>query len=255
MPTIVITLSRGALPGLATRLRRSGLEVRRIPLLTFSPPSDWSPLDRALDRLGEFGAVALTSPRAARIVRNRLITHDAKRLGHLGTLPEAWVTSPATAHALHGVLPLRAAAGPGSDAYASPAARLAAAMLRHGVRPPVFFPCGSPRRDELPARLRAGGIAVAEVVVYQSVLAGADRAREACLAGEVIVVGSPRGARLLAEVVAQCKRRPVLIAIGPVTAREAAACGWPAAAVADAPTDEAVGRAILSRYSISAVHP
>jgi uroporphyrinogen-III synthase len=72
MPTaVVVTASAGTFPGLADALRQAGVPVEDYPLMSFAPPLDWGPLDRALNAPGRFDAIALTSPRAARAFGER----------------------------------------------------------------------------------------------------------------------------------------------------------------------------------------
>ena len=70
-PTVVITASSGSLPGLPEALRQVPVPVEEYPLLTFAPPLDWTPLDRALEEIARFDAIAFTSPRAARAFAER----------------------------------------------------------------------------------------------------------------------------------------------------------------------------------------
>jgi uroporphyrinogen-III synthase len=123
------------------------------------------------------------------------------------------------------------------------AAGLAHEMLKAGAAGPVLFFCGETRREELPDRLRKRGIDVDEVVCYRSVLASESEARAAVMLGSVVVVASPSVGGLL---VRACPpdTRPDLIAVGPTTASSLNASGWPPAAVAMAPTANAVATAV-----------
>jgi uroporphyrinogen III methyltransferase/synthase len=242
--TIVVTASSGAFPGLVAALRRLPVLVEERPLMTFAPPSDWAPLDSALDRLGEYGAVVFTSPRAAESFAARLKERRAEWPGQGGT-PGVWASGPQTAAALQGVtgqvrLPV------GRDRGQLGAARaLARAMLEEKVTGPVLFPCGEEHRDELPAELRRNDVTVDEIVCYRSVLAGETEARVAASRGSVLVVASPRVAGLLARA---CPRgaRPDLLAVGPTTAESARAAGWTPSAVAAEPTARALASAVRS---------
>ena len=230
--TVVVTASAGTFPGLTEALRALPAAVEERPLMSFAPPLDWGPVDRAIAELGRFDAVAVTSPRAARAF--------AERLGEVREgRPTAWAVGAGTATALGTRLgPVRT---PDADAVGrfGAAAALARDMLASGVRGPVLFPCGEMRRDELPARLRADEIEVTEVVCYRSVLAGESAAREAAERARVLVVASPSVADLLARA---CPpgTRPALLAVGPTTAAAARASGWPPAAVARRPAVEAL---------------
>ena len=221
--TVVVTASAVSFPGLVEALRGLPAAVEERPLMTFSPPVDWSPVDRAIAELGRFDALAVTSPRAARAF--------AERLAGPRTAPPVWAAGAGTATALGTALgPVRT---PPADVVGTvgAAAALSRAMLEAGVRGPVLFPCGEVRREELPARLRAEGIEVVEVVCYRSVLAGAAAARTAAERARVLVVASPSVADLLARA---CPpgARPALLAVGPTTAAAARAAGWIPAGVA-----------------------
>ncbi len=239
--TVLVTASAGTFPGLADALRAIPVGVEEVPLMTFAPPLDWRPVDAAVRALASYGAIAFTSPRSARTF--------AERVKELGVSPgtTAWAAGAGTAQALGEVLgPVRR---PDERAVGErgAAAALAAALLAAGLQGPVLFPCGDIRRDELPARLRDGGIAVDEVVCYRSVLAGEREARLAAERAQIVLVASPSVADLLARA---CPPgvRPALLAVGPTTAAAARASGWAPASVAARPTtDGLVGavRAIL----------
>lgn len=238
-PTVVLSIAPGSLSGLADRLRGEGLTVREVPLLSFGPPEDWAPVDRAIFRLPEFNAVAVTSPRAAQAFTARVAGHRVNPPQGL----EAWAPGTTTAEPLRDLFdPVRLPsslvtldAGAGSI--------LGSAMLAAHVGSPVLFPCGDTRRDELSAVLRAGGVVVEEVVCYRSLLAPDDEARRALLGADVLLVASPRVATLAAKVSPR-DERPALVAIGPTTAAAARAAGWAPAGVAKRPTVDAVAERI-----------
>lgn len=230
--TVVVTASAGTFPGLAEALRALPAAVEERPLMSFAPPVDWGPVDRAIAELARFDALAVTSPRSARAF--------AERTGPVGgRRPPAWAAGTGTASALGTALgPVRT---PPAELVGTlgAAAALAREMIAAGVRGPVLFPCGEIRRDELPARLRAEGIEVTEVVCYRSVLAGEAAARAAAERAGVLVVASPSVADLLARACPP-EVRPALLAVGPTTAAAARASGWPPAAVARRPAVDAL---------------
>lgn len=234
-PTVVLTASSGTLPGLAEALRGVPLPVEEHPLLTFAPPLDWGPLDRALDRVARYDAVALTSPRAARAFGDRWLA----RAGQAASLPPLWAGGPGTASALAGLSAKVQSPSASAIGERGTGAALATAMLEAGVRGPVLFPCGETRREELAARLRDEAIEVDEIVCYRSVLAGETAARSAAERAGILVVASPTVADLLARA---CPpgARPALVAVGPTTAASARASGWAPDAVAPRPTVEAL---------------
>jgi len=238
--TVVITASEGTLSGLGDALRGGGIAVEERPLLRFAPPLDWAPVDAALDHLDRFQAVAVTSPRAAQALADR-VRQRALR----SPPPAVWVTGQATGQALGGLLGKVRMPDARTTGELGAAAALARAMLSDGVRGPVLFPCGEIRRDELPVRLRDEGIEVEEVVCYRSVMAGEVEARAAAERAQVLVVASPSVADLLARA---CPpgARPALLAVGPTTAASSRASGWPPDAVATSPTADAVAAAARS---------
>jgi uroporphyrinogen-III synthase len=244
--TVVLTASAGSFPGLVEALKEVPIAVEERPLLSFSPPVDWTPLDVALDHLDSYGAVAFTSPRAARAVVERMQARRTSWGG--GRQPEVWAVGPATSAALADapgsvrLLPERPSGKVGA------AAALARAMLEAEVHGPVLFPCGEARREELAGELRKGGVEVKEVVCYRSVLANESEAREAAARGTVLVVASPTVVNLLARA---CSRpsRPELLAVGPTTAASARAAGWAPAAVAAEPSARALAAAIRNLLS------
>jgi uroporphyrinogen-III synthase len=240
-PTVVITSSAGTLPGLLAALREVPVPAEEYPLMSFAPPLDWRPLDRALDDLARFDAVVFTSPRAARAFAERWGAHRPAA----GALPPVWAGGAGTVAAFSGleVEPRTPSATAVGERGA--AAALAAAMLEAGVRGPVLFPCGEVRREELTARLRHHGIEVEEVVCYRSVLAGETAARTAAERAGILIVASPTVADLLARA---CPPgvRPALLAVGPTTAASARASGWAPDAVASRPTVEALVAGVRS---------
>ena len=241
MGSIVLTGSEGSLTGLAGALRARSFDVVERPLLGFAPPGNWWLLDDAVDRLAEYTAIAVTSPRAAEALVARLRLRGSQQVGTHH--PAVWASGPASSTILEQwVRPVHVPA-PGDAAEQGAAAALARAIIAAGVRGPVLFPCGDKRRDDLPVLLRNEGIRVDEVVSYQSVLAEPAAARAAAEAGEVVVVASPSVVDLLARA-CPSDRRPDLVAVGPTTAQHARAVGWPPAAVAESPTAGAVLEAV-----------
>ena len=241
---VVVTASRGSLPGLTAALRAIPIAVEEHPLMSFAEPEDWVPVDRALARVNSYRAVAFTSPRAAQAL--------VKRLRHLGiswprgeSAPLIWAGGPATEAALEGALGAVRMPVDSATARWGAAGALARAMVEAGTGSPVLFLCGEARREELADGLSASGVAVDEVVCYRSVLASEATARAAAMRGTVLVVTSPRVAELLA---AACPpgRRPHLVAVGPTTAQSAREAGWPPTATAESPTAAAVSAAVQS---------
>jgi uroporphyrinogen-III synthase len=244
---VVITSSAGSFPGLAAALRAIPLVVEEHPLMSFAPPADWGPVDRALAHLDRFSAIAVTSPRAAGAFARR-VAERRERTGSAASLPPLWAGGAVTAEALGGMGPVRTVAG-ASDQVGGAAGVLARALLVSRVSGPVLFPCGELRREELPARLRQEGIEVEEVICYRSVLAGADEARSAAERASLLVVASPSVAQLLGRACPP-HARPLILAVGPTTAAAARAAGWPPAAVAPQPTAESLADTVRTLLTV-----
>jgi uroporphyrinogen-III synthase len=240
--TVILTASAGTFPGLAEALRAIAVAVEERPLLSFSSPLDWGPLDGALDRLSAYDAIAFTSPRAARSLVERMKDRGVSWAAEHS--PDVWAVGPGTAAALGSALgPVRAPSGQRNRG--SGAAELARAMLGATVKGPVLFPCGDLRRDELPRLLRQNGVEVDEVVCYRSVLADEAKARAAAAEGTVLVVASPSVAGLLARACPP-PTRPDLLAVGSTTAASARSAGWSPAAVSPEPSAQALTSVILA---------
>jgi uroporphyrinogen III methyltransferase / synthase len=251
MERIVITASAGSFPGLAEALRAPGRTVAEQPLIQFSAPPNWTPLDHALDRLQKYEALAVTSPRAATVLVTRL-THLGIRWP-LVKAPAVWAAGAASAAALGANLGSVRTPDDREVGSSGAAAALAQLMLDERVGGPVLFPCGSTRRELLPSRLRAGGVSVDEVVCYQSILVEESMANAVAAGATLLIVASPSVAHLLIDACPPGSR-PDLIAVGPTTAAAARDGGWEPAAVASYPAPDAVVAAaseVLARRSVS----
>ena len=251
MERIVITASSGSFPGLADALNGPGRTLAEQPLIHFEAPSEWTSFDQTLDRLGQYEAVALTSPRAATALITRLLHRE---IGWPQVdAPGVWAGGSATAAALAGTLGVVRVPDEREVGASGVAAALAQLMLDAHVRGPVLFPCGSTRRELLPQRLRGEGVTVDEAVCYQSVLAKKFEARAAAAAATLLIVASPSVARLLVDACPPGSR-PDLIAVGPTTAEATREKGWEPAAVAIQPARDAVVAAVnevLARRPVS----
>jgi uroporphyrinogen-III synthase len=245
--TVVVTSSAGSFPGLVEALAALPVAVEEIPLMEFAPPLDWRPVDRALERLHEFDAVAVTSPRAARAFAERV---ETKGLADAFVKRERlWAGGQATSDALGNNMGRVRVPTSRRSARMGAAAALAATMIEEGVKGPVLFPCGDLRRDELPTRLRGEGIEVEDVTCYRSVLASEAAARAAAERAQVLLVASPSVADLLARA---CPPgvRPLLLAVGPTTAAACRASGWAPSAVSARPDAKGLATAVRSLLPI-----
>jgi uroporphyrinogen-III synthase len=229
-----VTLAPGALPGLEAALADSHLTIRRQPLLIHAPIAPNPPLDAALADRERWGALVVTSPRAAALLAT-----------HLRDTPSRWpiwAVGDATAR------PLRDAGwdvqtGPGGSDTEGAAEALAGAMLTAMVRGPVLFVAGEPHRPDLVARLADARIAVTTIPVYRTdvvpdveLLAALDRA-------DLMLVASPALVSALAAQ-GEAALHPGYVAIGASTAAQGRAVGLPPVTVADHPSTDAVATAV-----------
>jgi uroporphyrinogen-III synthase len=243
--TIVLTASAGTFSGLKAALGGLPVTVEEHPLLSFEPPVDWAELDIALNQVARYESCALTSPRAAQALLERM---RACGIVWPGTRPTLWAVGAGTLKALQYVgRPVRVPPS-GRVMDESAAATLASTMLEAAARGPVLFPCGEGRREELPVILRSNGLEVHEVICYRSVLASRSQAGAVLARGTVVVVASPSVMGLLCQA-GPPSSRPQLIAVGPTTAASAQAAGWPPAAVASEPSTEGIAAAILTLFA------
>jgi uroporphyrinogen-III synthase len=227
---VVLTAAAGSFPGLVEAIRALPAAVEEHPLMSFAPPLDWRPVDEAIAGLSRFAAIAVTSPRAAGAFAARLALHP-------DPMPPVWASGPGTVAALGATVTIVRTPPEQLVGDRGAAAALATAMLEAGLGGPVLFPCGEIRHDELPARLRAEGVTVQEVICYRSVLASEAAARLAVERARVLVVASPSVADLLSRA-RPSGLRPLLLAVGPTTAAAAHASGWRPDGVAKRPTVE-----------------
>lgn len=224
-PVLVITLSEGTLSGLGQALDQLGAAWVRVPLLRFSDAGGVERLQKALASGTPYQGVALTSRRSA--AAYAAAVGNDRRAG----LP-VWVTGHGTAAALRRCVPLHVVETPAPDGAAAELARM---MLASGVRGPILFPCGERHHAALPMLLREAGVPVDEVTAYVAEVASDEAVRSAGGSGRAPIVGSAAVAEALARVVPAEDRGP-LVALGPTTARAAAAAGWEPSATADEPT-------------------
>jgi uroporphyrinogen-III synthase len=245
--TVVLTASAGTFSGLGEALSDLPVLIEERPLIHFAFPEDWTELDSALERMDSYTAMALTSPRAARAVLDR-VRATGVAWGAASRRPVVWASGPATAAVLEETLGPISTAPTELVGKQGAGASVAQAMLDAGTAGRVLYPCGESRRDELPAQLRSRGIQVDEVVCYRSVLAGENAARTVAVRASVLVVSSPAVAQLLARACTQT--RPDLLAVGPTTAEAARASGWVPTAVAREPTVGALAECLRTLLTL-----
>ena len=271
--TVLLASTDDALPGLDLAVQSLGFPLRREGMLRIES-LDPEPLCDALCATGPEApaAIAITSPRAAAILarvagRHREGSSPDPRHREVLESPvhcHREVLAPASTVAISSpVRDLPVWSGSSGAELLLPHFRtvtvvaghdaglgngIAEAILHAGCTGPVLFPCGESHRDELVVRLRAAGCRVLPVPVYRSVLVSPAQCAAALRRVEVVIATSPRIVSLLASA-APPGTRPVLVAIGPTTARPAVDHHWTPAAIAASPTVDGV-MAALARITV-----
>jgi uroporphyrinogen-III synthase len=255
---VAVTRPRERAAALVHALEALGASVLAAPAISVAPPESWDALDDALVRLLDFDWLALTSVSAVDAVAARLALHDA-----LPALPHVAVVGAATARAAQTRLgrvdcvPALHTADGLADALPRP----------RGTR--VLFPAADRARDALPTVLRARGAIVERVVAYRTLPAPPDALADCAAhasAGtlDAVLLASPSAAQAMARACgaalrASDVRAPLLVCIGPATARACEGLGLRVAAVAAQPSDEALVRALCAclaeRASVSSSVP
>lgn len=220
--SIVVTRAAEQAVALAGALESFGADVLLMPVIAVAEPEDWGPVDEAIDSLGSYDWLVLTSRNGVDRFDGRLATRGLA-LASLADTRVAVVGS-ATAERLRecGVEP---AVTPEEFNAEGLIEALRAAGVGPGTR--VLVARAAEAREVLPDELRAAGCEVDVVEVYRLVTAAPPAGIvERLAAGDVDAVAFASGgtARRFAEILRAAGRFPdevlrsvVIASIGPVT--------------------------------------
>jgi uroporphyrinogen III methyltransferase / synthase len=249
---ILVTRARAQASGFLDRLLRLGADAVELPVIAIEPSAERADLERALRRLAEphpRGRFAVfTSANAAELVLAAVRDLDLDARLFAGTTLVA--IGPETARALRDG-GLRADLVP--DEFVAEA--VAELMIAAGVDGRhVWLPRAALARDVLPVRLRQAGADVDVLPLYRTVLpAGtADRLRAELDRGPVDAVTFTSSSTV--EHFRQAldgtpfPEGALAACIGPVTARAAAAAGFPVGLVAGEYTTAGLASALAERF-------
>jgi len=159
---VVVTRTRQQASDLVARLSSLGAECLECPTIRVVPPDDWQPLDQAIDRLGSYDWLVLTSVNGVDFFFNRLFQRgkDVRALRRVRTA----TIGPATARRLRDF-------GFRSDIV--PESYVAESVIEafkneslDGKR--VLLPRAKEARPILPVEVRKMGAHVDEVAAYQT---------------------------------------------------------------------------------------
>ncbi len=249
--TIVVTRARAQAARFVDLLEAAGARVLEAPAIAIEPPESWAPLDTALDALGCFTWLILTSVNGVAMLDRRLgalrIPWSAVAEKHVAAI------GPATAEALseHGV-----------RVEVVPREYRAEALVEHlrehlGPEDRVLLPRAAKTRDVLVRELEKLGVHVSEVPAYTTrrVEVAAARVRAALADGAVdaVTFTSSSTARNFAELFTEDERqrwfRGVTVAsIGPITAETASEYGLATDVMPTEYTIPALARALAEHF-------
>jgi uroporphyrinogen III methyltransferase/synthase len=251
---ILVTRARAQASGLLERLRDLGADAVELPVIEVEAVAEAGDVLQGLLRLAQprpGGRLAVfTSANAVRLVLAALrdSAHDVRVLSGVTLVAIGPETAAAVAEA-----GLRADLVP--TEYVSEA--VAELLIAQGVAGAyVWLPRAAQARDVVPDRLRAAGAEVVVTPIYRSVLPSGtvERLREELARAPVDAVTftssstvahfqtALAGAEFPAGAIAAC--------IGPVTARSAAAAGFPVGLVAESSTTDELAEALVRHFSV-----
>ena len=210
---VVVTRPRAQASILVDRLRELGAIPIEIPTIEIADPADGGEaLAEAVDRLGDYDWVALTSPNGAERLLGAL--HDARDLGGVGLA----AIGPGTAAVM-------AAANLVADLV--PERYVAEGLLEVFPEPPddggrVLLVRAAEARDILPDGLREAGWEVDVIEAYQTVPAEiADGQRDQVATADIATFTSSSTVARFVDAFGLASAPPVVACLGPITARTA----------------------------------
>jgi uroporphyrinogen-III synthase len=218
---IVITRAVEQSPDLVTKLERRGAIPISLPLVAFSTPENFAPLDAALRRWQEFDWVLFTSANAVQSVAQRAANTYSGIL-RPSNRPQIAAVGPATNEAAvkAGLLVTHVAKTHLGIALAEELAQ----QLRNRS---VFLPRSDRANPDLPAALKKLGSNVTEVIAYHTLPpTNVDRARVTEVLDEnsdAALFFSPSAVNNLADLIGReslvaLQNKIAIAAVGPVTA-------------------------------------
>jgi uroporphyrinogen III methyltransferase/synthase len=249
---VVITRAARQSVELAEKLGKLGAVPSLLPLVSFSAPEDYGPMDAALDQLEQFDWIIFTSENAVRAV--------VKRAGARGNLRN-----------VAGRRSRAAAVGPTTAAAAERAGFLvdyrtkthSGAALAHELgervrNQSIFLPRSDRANRDLPRLLRNNGAEVTEVIAYRTVTpVNLDREKIASIVNgefDAILFFSPTAVEHFAGIVGDkilgvVQNRMVITAVGPITANALDQAGVKSLVVAEDTTSDAVITALEQHFA------
>jgi uroporphyrinogen III methyltransferase / synthase len=245
---IVVTRARAQASGLAKTLRSLGAEVVELPAIRIEPRIESGEVKRAVERIGEYALIVLTSPNGVRLLFEAIGNAglDARALSSPEKQQVGEVESGATANANTMTVPLNAgttvaAIGPGTARALSrcgisadivPERFVAESLVESlakvelsGRR--VLVARAAEARDVIPEHLKGRGAEVDVVALYETVREEPSAAAiEAAQAADYVTFTSSSTVRNLTEALGErFPKAARIVSIGPVTSETARDAG------------------------------
>jgi len=226
-------------------LKSAGAELFRFPTIEITDPEDWTPVDRALERLGDYDWLVLTSRNGVERFFRRL----RDRGGDVRDLAGVKICAIGSATA-------RAVAGQGLRVDVIPETFRAEGLVSAlgdvaGTR--ILLPRAEEAREVFPDAVRARGGSIDVVVCYRSVPphTRAKRLRRFLKSGKITIAMFTSGKTfknflaIAGDEGREALGTMAIAALGPVTARAIEDEGYSPAIVPEEATMEALEEAIL----------
>jgi uroporphyrinogen III methyltransferase / synthase len=250
---VVITRAARQSVGLVENLGKLGAVPILLPLVAFSAPEDFGPMDAALDRLEQFDWIIFTSENAVRaLVKRAAVRGNLRNVA--GRRSRAAAVGPTTATAAE-----RAGFFVDYQAQTHSGAALANELGEKLRGQTVFLPRSDRANPDLPLLLRNYGAEVTEVVAYRTVTpVNLDDDKIASILNgdvEAILFFSPTAVEHFAGVVGKEKLRDLqnrvaIAAVGPITANVLHQSGVHNLLVAEDTTADAVIAILMKHFAV-----
>jgi uroporphyrinogen III methyltransferase/synthase len=242
---VMVTRPRQQAGALASRFTELGADVLLQPAIRIAEPPDWAPVDRALDRLGEFDWLVFSSANGVEYFLERLLA-TGRDLRVLAGLQLAAI-GPGTASELKR---RRLTTDLQAEEYC--AESLAALLARDAAGKRVLLARASRGREVLAEQLRGAGGYVEQIVVYSSIDTTVPDGHIAALLRDGRVdwttVTSSAIARSLAAMFGANLRKSRLASISPITSATMRELGYEPAAEASRYTMEGLVEAMVRSH-------
>jgi uroporphyrinogen-III synthase len=252
---VIITRAVAQSSELFERLKERGAIPISLPLVSFSGPQDYAPLDAALRRWQEFDWVLFTSANAVQSVVARCAA-SGMSLDQTGQLPRIAAIGPATKQEA-----TKSGLSVNHVAKTHLGAALAQELASQLRDKSVFLPRSDRANPDLPAALAQLGAKLTEVVAYRTLPPNdVDRERVTQLIGhgaDVAVFFSPSAVHNLADLIGkqamtELQDKIAIAAVGPVTSAALLEYGVDRMVVAANTTIAAVIVALESHFAVAA---